>query len=196
MVCQSGDSPTVEYKFGNGSLRRYKTELAPIEVQSKLAPVEGSNNFSNDGFEFSFVPGGSGGVRSTGIIRDYRLFESIAARVNFGENFSGIEFIGCGQTRFGNTTSCDVTSFIINTSKKCPSPQIQRCSIEIKHKGIIIFQDQGDCPCIFQIQCGKCPEGSIECSKPTYPGYCCLSCSEIKSEIKSMTLALRSKNRG
>ncbi|AKG21489.1 hypothetical protein [Calothrix sp. 336/3] len=50
--------------------------------------------------------------------------------------------------------------------------------------------DYGKCPSI-KVNCAGCPSGQIELKTNQYPGYCCLSCSEIKSEIKNMASSLK-----
>jgi hypothetical protein len=45
----------------------------------------------------------------------------------------------------------------------------------------------------YKVSCnGKCLPGEIECPKPGYPGYCCISCQGTASKISN----LRSKIRG
>lgn len=49
--------------------------------------------------------------------------------------------------------------------------------------------------CEHQISCDdNCPDGQMKCSCDKYPGYCCISCSDIVSKIKN--LASRLKNNG
>lgn len=60
------------------------------------------------------------------------------------------------------------------------------CKLEIKYNGTTIFSDIGSCPCTFTVQCEDCPEGTVRCECPGYPGYCCLPCQPIILEIKSI----------
>lgn len=67
-----------------------------------------------------------------------------------------------------------------------------KCQIQIiDSNGNQIFREyDGECPKI-NIKCNECPDGQIEIKTKQYPGYCCLSCSEIKSEIKNMASSLK-----
>lgn len=62
---------------------------------------------------------------------------------------------------------------------------LKKCSILIKNPATnqIIFKDQGDCPCEYEIECDGCPSGTCKCKCSGYPGYCCLPCGSIKSSI-------------
>lgn len=49
----------------------------------------------------------------------------------------------------------------------------------------------------WEVDCDDdCPPGTIKCVCPEYPGYCCISCSEMKNGIAAATAAVRGINRG
>ena len=75
---------------------------------------------------------------------------------------------------------------------------LRKCSILIKNPATnqIIFKDQGDCPCDYEIQCDGCPPGHIKGDSSGYPGYCCLPCSEIKSGLQVIAQHIRSLRNG
>ncbi|MBW4677840.1 MAG: hypothetical protein KME52_28745 [Desmonostoc geniculatum HA4340-LM1] len=51
--------------------------------------------------------------------------------------------------------------------------------------------------CNYIVTCDdNCPPGHIKCECDSYPGYCCIPCSEIRSEISSATATLRRINHG
>lgn len=43
-----------------------------------------------------------------------------------------------------------------------------------------------DNPSDFKVICGDCPEGTIRCEQPGYPGYCCLPCKPIAERINNL----------
>lgn len=78
-------------------------------------------------------------------------------------------------------------------AKKCGDID-SYCEIYIKHNNQTIFQDRGLCPISFDVQCGDCPQGTLKCNAPGYPGYCCLPCNEIAGEIKAIASQVRRIN--
>ena len=81
-------------------------------------------------------------------------------------------------------------------TKKCPesNDNKNRCSIQVLYQGLVIFQDQGDCPINFSVSCGNCPEGTEEHKTSAYPGYCCMDCASIAAEIRGLTNTVRGLN--
>lgn len=68
--------------------------------------------------------------------------------------------------------------------------------IKIYTNGQLIGQVPAD-DCNFSVGCDDgCPKGQMKCQCTSYPGYCCIPCNDIKSEIKSIVSTLRSQNRG
>lgn len=69
-----------------------------------------------------------------------------------------------------------------------------QCQIKIISNNQEIFKREyplDECPQL-KIECVKgCPDGFIECACLKYPGYCCLSCSEIKAELAALSAKVR-----
>ncbi|WP_148220269.1 hypothetical protein [Nostoc punctiforme] len=61
--------------------------------------------------------------------------------------------------------------------------------------GEIIYKDVRKAPITFKVDCIKdsCPDGYLKCESDNYPGYCCISCSELKSTIANITASVRNK---
>lgn len=193
MVCEAGDKPIITYRFGNGNNRIYQSQFSPIEIITKDTPANGTSNFREEGYTLRFQSTQCNGSNCNSIVRDY-IVEPY-------ENTIAVRVRNC----FSNTFAIDSSLVVLNTpnknitvldNPKCPSSSNKRCSILVTYNNLVIFQDQGDCPCTFEVQCGKCKDGEIECKKSTYPGYCCISCAEIRGGIKAATAQLRSINNG
>lgn len=180
--CELGNKPTVKYSFKGGKERSFKTDLAPIEVISKESPVEANDSFNNDGYHFT--------VYSTNNFRNFSNFCRAHRFVDKGGTDPmwrwELEIIGCGGTKWERTVNVNPSTFVIDSTRKCPGTQKLRCSIIVKHQGQPIFQDQGDCPVSFSVQCGNCPDGQIECKKAEYPGYCCIPCQGTAQKINNI----------
>lgn len=71
------------------------------------------------------------------------------------------------------------------------------CTIQVSIDGNVVYKDEGDCPVTFDIVCGEgCPPGTTKCFSTNYPGYCCLPCNEMASEIKAIASQVRGLNHG
>ncbi|WP_156818174.1 hypothetical protein [Mastigocladopsis repens] len=68
--------------------------------------------------------------------------------------------------------------------------------IRIRNKENTIVFEEMNIPCEgHQISCDdECPPGHIRCETSAYPGYCCIPCNEIKSEIAAMRSIIRRLN--
>lgn len=81
-------------------------------------------------------------------------------------------------------------------SNNCGNPK-PICTFKVLKNGNPIFIDKGDCPISFSVVCDdECPPNHLKCSSPGYPGYCCIPCSEIAGELRSITGQVRSVNNG
>lgn len=79
----------------------------------------------------------------------------------------------------------------------CGNTPEQYCQIKISPTNRPVFIATGQCPVIFSVQCGECPEGTMRCECPSDPrGYCCLPCAETINSIKSITNLLKVFNNG
>lgn len=58
-----------------------------------------------------------------------------------------------------------------------------------------VFEDFYKKDTQYLVSCGdECPEGFLKCDTSVYPGYCCIPCGEIKSEIAVMRSIIRGLN--
>ncbi len=201
--CKLGEKATVNYSF-KGVEKTFTTKGA-IEVQTYTKRINAGVGFSTLGFAVSFYSPNNRNNPEF-IVYDYFLFP-----VPNGEQFyPGQNYVGfcpwfCGEFDFRknpdgspNGPGANSATVTINPSKKCPMPlTANRCSIEVKHNGIIIFQDQGECPVNFEVVCGEnCPPDTVKCRKSGYPGYCCLPCQPTKQSIISIRNIVKNINQG
>ncbi|MBE9191400.1 hypothetical protein IQ230_13800 [Gloeocapsopsis crepidinum LEGE 06123] len=189
MYCSGHNKAIVTYKLGSTAKQVYETDKTPIEVTAYQKRVAATNSFKNEGFGINFYsPNNRNWV--TWIVHDYAFYpiENYAYpaispwfcdRFDFNRNSSTKELSG---------PSIALDTLTILPDLKCPNPLTSRCYIEIKHKGLIIFQDQGDCPATFTVQCGDCPEDTIRCKCKEYPGYCCLPCKDVAGKINNIVV--------
>lgn len=207
MYCNIGDKPTVKYKFGSGAKRIYKSPYAPIEVITKNTPFDATSNYNQQGFRIGISSINAGNFGA--IITDYK-FVTVQGTLCF-------IWKACGEYSWGTGSNCPAGSielaagcpahlvtaynssfYEFNTNVKCPTPNIDKSSIEIRCNGITIFQDQGNGIVSYDVQCGRCPDGQCECKTSEYPGYCCCDCGSLASgivAIKSTVKTLNSKGK-
>ena len=197
MACSKGDKPIITYKFSNGNNRIYQSDFSPIDVITKTAPVESSDKWSEEGYDVTIRSTQFSGGVGTRTVRDYMTFSR--------GNALYVVTLPCGQSDYPRDENGDFAGLIelnngnpaitIDNSKKCPGiPPTTRCSLQIIHNGQVLFQDQGNCPVTYSVQCGKCPPGKYECYSPIYPGYCCLDCASTAASIRNITNDLKVKN--
>lgn len=203
--CKAGDKPQIKYKFGNGNERIYKSEFAPIEVIQKGIPVDAKDEYSAEGYGITV---NSSNFNGTAIVVSHEEFV-LPPNPDYFPFSGGATFLFlmyCGQTSYYKSNPCTslvskalgcvasaypLGSYTINPNARCPIANNQRCSLLVKHKGIIIFQDQGDCPLSISVQCGNCKEDSHECNHQAYPGYCCVPCKETGEKLKNIASSIR-----
>lgn len=194
--CNIGQKPIVKYKFGSGGFRHFKSEYSPIDIITKTYPIPNTDNYNSEGFQITFY---SSNNRATleYIVLDYKL-KAIPRELGYGQNDRELLIIQCGNSAFTETgPAVDITTIVKNINIKCPTATKNRCSIQIFNiENELIFQDQGDCPVEFEVQCGNCPDGTIECKISAYPGYCCIPCSEVKNKIVDIKNIVKNINNG
>lgn len=195
--CEQGQKPIVKYKFGEGGFRQFKTDIAPIDIVAKTYPIPNTENYGNQGYQIRFYsPNNFATLEYT--VLDYKL-KMIPSELGYGVNDRELIVIQCDQTTFPETgVACDITTIVKDVNIKCLSATKNRCSIQLfdTTSGKLIFQDQGDCPIEFKVQCGNCPDDSIECKTSGYPGYCCIPCNELKNEILGIQNTVKNINNG
>ncbi|BAZ50131.1 hypothetical protein NIES4103_27450 [Nostoc sp. NIES-4103] len=187
--CNTGDKPVIKYRFqGDTKDRVFKTKFAPVTVDIKEQPIN-SGSYASEGMKINYIITDGDKPRSE-IVLAYRV-----DYYNFFGGYWGLLTIPCGATKqnfpanptdTGRGVAIYPNSIVVDTSVKCPVAANKRCSIEIKHKGIIIFQDQGNCPVTYSFQCGNCPDSQHECESKIYPYYCCNSCADTANKIRNL----------
>ncbi len=182
--CNEGDKPIITYSF-KGKEKRYKPGKAPITIETKEVPIEMPDNYDAQGYEIQFYSPNN--FRNLNIIvLGHKIVPPPPESPEFGD---GITWINCGDKDYQpSPIGIDLSTLVINRTVKCPVDKQGkvRCSIIVKHKGNLIFQEQGECPLVYSVQCGNCADGEIECKKPTYPGYCCIPCQDTASRIRNL----------
>ncbi|PAX52853.1 hypothetical protein [Brunnivagina elsteri] len=186
--CLEGDKPIVKYKFGTGEYRKFKAETSPITIISKTEAIPNTGAYSNLGYQVLYYSVNN--LRTEGeAVLDYRLRSDPLLIQIYGSNAREINLWRCGETDWDTGWSgCDITTLVIDPNIKCPIAGKQRCAIQIfnAENNNLIFQDQGDCPCVFEVQCGNCPDEHIECKVSHYPGYCCVPCASTSNSIHNL----------
>lgn len=193
--CSAGDKAVIKYKLGNKE-RTFEIEKTPIEINVYQKPVVATENFSPEGFTLRFYsPNNRNWIE--GQFKDFLIYPS--SNNSYGTNYAGIALRNCVSDDISKSEGkpigpgVDITTITIDFTQKCPI-QYQgknRCYIEVKYNDLIIFVDQGDCPASFEVQCGDCPEGTIRCDSPKYPGYCCIPCAELAQRVNAMIRRLK-----
>jgi hypothetical protein len=203
MYCQSGDKPTLTYRFQGQGEKKYRSEFSPIDVITKDIPVDGTSNYRDEGFGTSFRADNCSSFECRGVLKDFEIYQPIPNQPAI------LYFIPCGASTWARRADGSRDFYILNRgfwdasgwvgidrNQKCPSVNSKRCSIQVQFNGLTIFQDQGNCPVSFNVKCSNCPPGQHEVKTNTYPGFCCLDCAAIKTEIAIIKNAVRSVNRG
>lgn len=179
MYCNEGDEPIIEYQFGTKPKRKFKSKFAPIEVETKPYKIPATENYNSQGFQIRFYSP-----------NNFRWVEYIVIDYDIKPiyNVYAIHLQMCEQKSIDYNTGpeIDVSTISINRNIKCPVPEIERCSLLVKYNGVIIYQDQGDCPVSVDVICGNCPPHHIECKSNKYPGYCCIGCESTANSIHSL----------
>lgn len=189
LYCGESDKPIVKYKFGEGKYRRFKSEFSPIEIITKTVPIDETDNYNGEGYQISFYSPTTDDNFEP-IVTNHKveyIFTDYYGWIHI------ISFANCGYKELQPGLSYEPSTLVINPNIKCPIEQAlkNRCSIIILHKGIIIHQDQGDCNISVEVQCGNCPENSIECKTSNYPGYCCIPCVPTANKIDNLSNSVR-----
>lgn len=215
MNCQKGEKATVTYKFSNSVKRNYITENTPITVttrQSDLENFEGGQcpitylvkyrSIDNSGttgeIRYASVKGPITAITTghlpSGVAHPFESEWQIRLACSGGANYvNGVEIIRVIYTLYGYGELLSIEPeppYLDN----CGEPEKQCEILVYNSSNSIIFSDRGKCPVTYSITCGDCPEGTIKCDAPGYPGYCCLPCKEIAEEVKAIANQVRRFN--
>jgi HSP20 family molecular chaperone IbpA len=191
--CKIGDRVRVTYRFNDGSDKNFESEVAPIDIQIKKGSQDSTDNYSREGYELTFYSTNNRSWFSERAI-DYKIIDQ-----GGDLRFRYIIYVRfCGQKNFDFNVNIDPNTISIDSSKKCPIPETDNiCILNISYNGKQIFSDTGECPITFNVGCNDgCPPRHIRCETSAYPGYCCIPCNEIKSEIAAMRSTIRRISNG
>ncbi|BAZ66274.1 hypothetical protein NIES4106_53530 [Fischerella sp. NIES-4106] len=188
LYCNEGDQPKIEYTFNGKNKQIYEPGIAPIEVV--LDQVR-KNNYGEDYNAEGFTIISANGAEQAVI--NYRT-----------RNGNEIQFWSCGSSDWDNRQP-DGTYPVwyplispivrIDKTRGCPPPiPPQDCIIKVYYQGRLLFSQRGECPIDYDVICGNCPTGYIECKTNRYPGYCCTKCSDIASKINNLVPKVRCCN--
>ncbi|MBD2412212.1 hypothetical protein FACHB389_35910 [Nostoc calcicola FACHB-389] len=142
-------------------------------------------------------PSSPGTYRFYGVGDDKLFYEFTASGINPGYSVNS-GFNGRGMTPTMNSAFIKPQSYYY-VSGYGIQEIVKAVGCQIKITGSSnVFTDTVECPNgNYEVSCDdECPLGHIRCECDSYPGYCCIPCSEIRSEIAAATTALRSINRG
>lgn len=115
--------------------------------------------------------------------------------------FNSIPFLPSNFVFAPGSYSVDASTFPIVRRVRRPdysvgncdncSNQNTSCSIQISDMSGVVYQkDFTNCPETL-ISCDEeCPEDTIRCEQPGYPGHCCLPCQPIAQRINSLAARL------
>jgi hypothetical protein len=202
MVCSVGDKPIVKYRFNNGVERIYQSQFAPIEIVTQTTPVEANSVYNREGYGLT-VSAVNGSINNLPVVAHELIQVPPAPGSVFPSGGTFLRYMRCGEITWRRYDPCtdpfhiasgcwnmdynmNPGTFSINPNTKCPSANLERCSLIVKYNGLILHQDQGNCPVTYEVVCGNCPEGQEEHKINTYPGYCCFDCAGMKQEITSL----------
>lgn len=222
--CKLGDENSIiSYKFDEQAEKVVKINNAPIEVvvteiarpgtftglQCPIPYVVRYRTIGNDGSAGAITEiGVTGAITSittghmpSGFSSPFESEWQIRLACQGGGNSyqDGIALIRVVYSvyGYGELISIEPQPPYLDNCGDMPQPK-KRCKISVKTtSGGILINEEGDCPVDYNVACNDdCPPNTVRCSSDAYPGYCCIPCNEIKSEIKAITNHVRSINNG
>lgn len=206
--CQPGQSPKVYYHDARtNTFSIWEGNKSPIDVS--ITTVDNPNlpnqiyawNFStllNPRTTLDQLP-----FRAVGKLTDFKVVGIINT-----DTFNGRQIANySAQFRDGNNNLIigsavgyypgdepTLEKILIPDSDKSPQ---QICKLTIKDvNNVLLFSYTGYCPIEYHIACEGCPDGFLKCSCNQYPGYCCISCSEVKTGLSNILADIRRINNG
>jgi hypothetical protein len=168
--CNEGDNPRVEYRFGGGQKGVYQAITSPIEVTTS----EGSPNTYN--YFDANLPGNKSfqGTRYELEFRDFCLQGQTRIAIYDGDSIVGSSCMAVGSLQI--------------------IPGEGGCKLTVKNSnGQQLFEVTGECPINYEVACGNCPPGYIECKTNKHPGYCCVPCQKTASKINNLATKVHGK---
>lgn len=195
LFCFGDSKATVYYKDESGNDAVFSTNNTPINVDCDNQVRTGKFIYTVafTGYFFGTCNPGNGNFGGEFIADSYTETPALPF-TNYGTCFANkYEFFIDGN----KTDEIKVTSDRTITSRLNPNYSKGGNHLIIKNaQGIEIFKRKVQ-SCDYRIACGnECPPNHIKCKCNSYPGYCCIPCSEVVGGIKSITAAVRGVNRG
>jgi hypothetical protein len=202
MYCEPGQSPKVKY-FKEGKETIYYSPVSPIEVE--VVPKE-DPNIKDEIYLWNFSTGLNPRSQTVadlpfeafGKLTDFRVDQLINTDVVAGRtlgNWAASFLDGKGNRVSGSAvgTFPGDTPKLVKMLKPIPNkPPTEICTLKVKNElGTVIFEDDAKCPIPFEVICSNCPKGQKECSKSSYPGYCCIPCSQISGKIYNLAAKIK-----
>lgn len=134
-----------------------------------------------------------GWTPETALIRDG---ETCSGSYQFWDYFlylsNGGGSVGCGvksgQSKYNSLVQVAFTEPSVNNF----SVELFQCTVQVKDglDNTLWNQTLNECPDV-ESYCQDCPPDTIKCKSDKWPGYCCVSCSEIAGEIASIDALVR-----
>ncbi|BDA73060.1 hypothetical protein CAL7716_072260 [Calothrix sp. PCC 7716] len=196
--CKIGESAKVFYTFGDDPKKEfiYHAGTAPIEV---VTGKEDNPNITGEMYAWNFST--SANPRTTleqmpfaakGKLTGFRVERLIntatIAEVEYG-NWECSFLDGDGNRQFGSAVGYypNDTPKLVKLLRREEPLDSDFCKLEVKtFTGETMFKVTGKCPVVYRVACLNCPEGEIECTKSSYPGYCCIPCQDTASRIRNL----------
>ncbi|GAX43440.1 hypothetical protein NIES4075_44530 [Tolypothrix sp. NIES-4075] len=212
--CANKTKAVVKFNFSDKKEKIFESEKVPIEVIAGLADdtlkatVNYSNGFPGEQLQtFNFtidapsdVPQGLQTPPEIYLVSGY--WDDWGTIGNYSTGYGIIKSYGGNSPPIKIGTGYSVKGTVVNVR---PYECFARCELQwrwggckiiISSQGMKLYEETGDCPVNFKVSCDDdCPEGTMKCEIPQYPGYCCLPC-ETKSEIAALTALVRNINHG
>lgn len=200
MYCSGAESVVVRYTFGDASREKiFKTKLAPIQVETGNRPLNASENYDPNGFKVVVWSPNNRRWLDT-VVLDYQV-------TGFYDYYNAhtMGFWLCGTPDYQRNQDGSITSAVvyldtlqIDTSVKCPKlvEESVKCKAYLKifNDSKILYQDQGDCPINYSVDCDPCPPNTIKCKKNGKVR--CVPCSEFLNPLKQITSTVKRINSG
>lgn len=176
--CDGKRKAILKYTKPNKERVRYEFNQVPIDINLE-SDKPGTYRFygiGDDGVAYSFIASGKNPGYS----------------INSGFNGRGVT-----PTMDGAFIQSQEYYYVSGYGIEEIAKAVIGCQIKVTGSGNN-FRDAIECPNgNYEVSCDDdCPEGYMKCTCPEYPGYCCISCSEIKGGIANATAQLRGMNNG
>lgn len=222
--CKLGEKPIIKYKFPDKPELTYTSKNAPIEIIVRETKLTGYMPGAYQADYYLDIYSSTGAYSSTIHYEPYPPNTSNQTLINTPNKYyyppfdypipireNGLSSICCDYSdstgkRFrgyfnlgGFHERNAIGRYVIRDIKwvrEDGKAEAYKWEIEIIDNKGKVFKDYGVDKPSFKVQCGKCPDGFLECCKTGYPGYCCIPCNEIKAELVAAKKELKRLNNG